>query len=174
LSDTAIDADLASEHPTLDFSEARARYAGLIFAFVSRRIRPYEDAEDICAQVFVDAYRQWGRHRGDPKIWLLGIARRKVADHHRRQRPWWSFRDDEGPMGDAMADMVAEANRREIVVALRGLPKPEREALLLQVLEELSIAEVAAVLGRTPQATNSLLQRARARLRRLLGEENPR
>lgn len=172
MSDTAIEADLATEHPTLDFAEARARYAGLIFAFVSRRIRPYEDAEDICAQVFVDAYRHWGRHRGDPKVWLLGIARRKVADHRRRQRPWWTFRDDDAPTGDAMADMVAEANRREIAAGLRRLPKPEREALLLQVLEELSVAEVAAVLGRSPQATNSLLQRARARLRRLLGEEN--
>lgn len=172
MSDTTIEAELATEHPSIDFAEARARYAGLVFAFVSRRIRPYEDAEDICAQVFVDAYRHWGRQKGDPKLWLLGIARRKLADFRRRQRPWWTFRDDDAPMGDAMADMVAEANRREIVAALRGLTKPEREALLLQVLEELTVAEVAAVMGRTPQATNSLLQRARARLRRLLGEEN--
>ncbi|MGV3617771.1 MAG: RNA polymerase sigma factor [Fimbriimonas sp.] len=168
-----IEADLTTDGPVLDFTEARVRYAGVIFAFVSRRIRPLEDAEDVSAQVFVDAYRYWDRRKGDPKLWLLGIARRKVADHRRRQRPWWTFHDADAPIGDAMADLVAGAERREVVAAMRKLPDPEREALLLQVLEDLTIAEVAAVLGRSPKATNSLLQRARARLRRLLGQENP-
>ena len=45
---------------------------------------------------------------------------------------------------------------------LSSLPELQREALLLQVEQNLSIREIAKVLGRTEAATNSLLQRGRA------------
>jgi DNA-directed RNA polymerase specialized sigma24 family protein len=55
------------------------------------------------------------------------------------------------------------------------LKEEQREALLLQYVDDLSIAEIAVVMGRSPAAINSLLQRGRASLLRrgksvLLGE----
>jgi RNA polymerase sigma-70 factor, ECF subfamily len=69
-----------------------------------------------------------------------------------------------------------EEARREMQKLLAGLPKTQREALLLQVVHDLSIREIAQVIGRSEAAANSLLQRARAAIYRhgrgyFLGDE---
>ncbi|CAN5486899.1 sigma-70 family RNA polymerase sigma factor [soil metagenome] len=161
----------AAELPTteLSFAEARDRYAPLVFAFVARRIRPVEEAEDIVAAVFVDAYRGWSRKRGEPRLWLLGIARRKVADALRKRRQPWPLREEDA-QGNAMQEFVTQAQADHAAALVAKLPPDERDALLLQVLEELPIEEIAAILGRSLKATNSLLGRARTRVRRLAAQ----
>src|SRR5688500_6580719 len=56
------------------------------YRYVSRRIQRREDAEDITAEVFEAAFRCLNRLRAtdNPRVWLLGIARRNVFDHLRR------------------------------------------------------------------------------------------
>ena len=63
----------------MTFVEARLEFQSAVFAFVSRRINPLEEAEDLTADVFFEAFRHWRRLRGSPKLWLFGIARRKIA-----------------------------------------------------------------------------------------------
>ncbi|RYG45498.1 RNA polymerase sigma factor [bacterium] len=175
LTDTLPDAfaDHLGSAADLTFGEARRAYQSVIFAFVARRVRPVEEAEDVVAAVFVDAFRHWGRRKGDPRLWLLGIARRKVADSLRKRRTQWTLREEDA-VADALGDFVrrAEADRAAALVA--RLPENERDALLMQVLEELPIEEIAAVLGRSTKATNSLLGRARTRVRRLAAKDEPR
>ena len=130
-----------------------------------------EDAEDVTAAVFVDAYRHWGRRRGDPRLWLLGIARRKVADALRKRRNWWRVREED-LRADAMDEFVTRTEASAAAEIVARLPADERDALLMQALEDLTIEEIAAVLGRSPKATNSLLQRARARVARLVEKRN--
>src|SRR5687767_11655901 len=57
-----------------------------VYRYVSRRIPRREDAVDITSEVFQAAFRCLNRLRetNNPRIWLLGIARRKVVDHLRR------------------------------------------------------------------------------------------
>lgn len=149
------------------FKDARERYEALIFAYVSRRIRPIEEAEDIVAQVFVDAYLQWRRLRGHPKNWLLGIARRKVCDALRKQRRMWSLQEGDAK-ACALGGFIEAAEIRQAVAIVMGLPDDQRDAFLLQVLEELPIDEIAQVMHRSSASVNSLLQRARARIQRTL------
>jgi len=52
------------------------------------------------------------------------------------------------------------------------LPQPERQALLLSAIDELSTAEIASILGKTESGVRSLLFRARTRLRERLGESS--
>lgn len=153
----------------LTFDEARDRYLSLIYAFVSRRIRPIEEAQDLTAQVFVDAFRRWRHVRGEAKFYLLGIARNKVRQAIRKHKPL--LRLEEGDL--ASSGMDAFVTKAEAAMALRvvlRLPEAEREAILLQTLEDLSAEEIAQVLGRSVKATNSLLQRARGRIRKMLAE----
>ena len=150
----------------LTFDEARRRLQPVVFAFVARRVRPVEEAEDVVAAVFVDAFRHWNRRQGDPRLWLLGIARRKVADSLRRKKPQWSIREDDAT-ANAMGDFVQRAEADQAAALVARLPADERDALLMSVLEEMPIEEIAAVLGRSAKATNSLLGRARTRVRRL-------
>ena len=82
--------------------------------------------------------------------------------------------EGEGPQ----ALLERSERRQELRRLVAGLPEPQREALLLQYVESLTIAQIATVLHRSPAAVNSLLQRARAALYRegkayFLPEEEP-
>src|SRR5437899_6303338 len=63
------------------------RYLGEVFRYVLRRVPRQEEAEDITAEVFAAAFVGLPRFRGQcsPYLWLLGIARRKIADALRRR-----------------------------------------------------------------------------------------
>lgn len=153
----------------LSFDEARRSLQPIVFAFVARRVQPVEEAEDVVAAVFVDAFHHWRRRKGDARLWLLGIARRKVADSLRKKKPHWSIREDDAT-ANAMGDFVHRAEADQAATLVARLPQDERDALLMQILEEMPIEEIAAVLGRSPKATNSLLGRARTRVRRLAAQ----
>lgn len=157
-----------------DFAAARRECQALVFAFVSRRIQPPEEAEDVTAEVFLDAYRHWHRCRGPARLWLLGIARRKVADAYRKRKPASAIRESDA-QSDSLGEFVAGFESRQALAILNSLPPDERDALSLQILEELPIEEIAVVIGRSYAATNSLLQRARNRVRLAVDaqESNP-
>jgi RNA polymerase sigma-70 factor (ECF subfamily) len=65
--------------------------------------------------------------------------------------------------GELPEEVILNQEARHIMrECLARLPEDQREALLLQAEGELSIAEIAHLMGRSVAATNSLLQRARA------------
>ena len=104
--------------------------------------------------------------------WLVGVARHKLADHWRRtareQRGLAAVavlaEDADDPWDEHLDAQVAHA-------ALARLPSPQRAALTLRYLDGLPVAQVAAYLGRSEHATETLLVRARAALRRIYREE---
>ena len=146
-------------------------YLDEVFRFAARRLERREDAEDACAETFAAAFEQLPRFRGEVEVrlWLLGIARRKVADALRRRarrREIELPRDFETPDPGRHAAPASAALREESRQTLRelvaSLKDEQREALLLRYVEELSIEEIAVVMNRSKAAANSLLQRARA------------
>jgi RNA polymerase sigma-70 factor, ECF subfamily len=169
------------------------RYLKEVFRYVLRRVPQREEAEDITAQVFAAAFVSLPSFRGQcsPYLWLLGIARRKIADALRRRESrretlaseladaavaadpiWEALAAVEGP---ETAIMRSEARRvlRELVA---GLNPDQREALMLQYVEQLSVADIGVVMGRSTGSVYSLLKRARATLYRrgreyFLGED---
>jgi RNA polymerase sigma-70 factor (ECF subfamily) len=162
-------------------AELHERYLGDVFRYVLRRVPRQEEAEDITAEVFAAATAGLSRFRGQclPHLWLLGIARRQIAMALRRRKArretlaseldmefpgvqpiWEALALTEGPEAT-----VVRAEARSMVRELLALLTPDqREALLLQYGEGLSVAEIAVVLGRSAGAVNSLLHRARATL----------
>lgn len=146
------------------------RYLADVFAYVARRIQDRQEAEDVTAEVFAAAFVALPRQKGanGPYPWLLGIARRKIADAHRRharrEGRVQALTDDlPTPPADLPEAMLATQERQRLIrEMLAALPENQREALLLHYVEGLPQAEVAVVLGRSPAAVNSLLQRARA------------
>lgn len=136
-------------------------------------------AEDLTAETFLAAVAavRAGRVRG-PEVtvaWLVGIARHKLADHWRR-----SAREERGMaavavLGEEASDPWDEQlDAQAAHAALACLAGPQRAALTLRYLDGLSVAEVAAFLGRSVHATETLLVRARAALRRVYREEGSR
>jgi RNA polymerase sigma-70 factor (ECF subfamily) len=151
------------------------QYLDDVFRYVSRRIARREEAEDVTAEVFAAAFARLPRFRRDcpPRLWLLGIARRKVADALRKHGRRRETLASELPSAAAGMDRRTEADTPEEALqraealsavheALAALKPDQREAILLQYVEGLTIGEIAIVMGRSTGAVNSLLQRARA------------
>lgn len=136
-------------------------YFDEIYRFASRRLRR-EDAEDATAETFQAALSHLNHvRREELRLWLLGIARRKVASHLRR---WFRRREEQIPEGLAgTAPKSAEAAEAEAQVRriVLSLPRDQRDALLMQHLEELTVAEIAKVMGRSESSVTNLLYRAR-------------
>ena len=134
------------------------QYAGMLYRLAYARTGSRADAEDVMQEVFVRLLRARPEFRDEEhaKAWLLRVGARCAADVLRA--PW---RRREGPLDDGLP-------APEAVLAL---PAKYRTAVHLYYYEELSVAEIAAVLGKSEGAVKSRLFRARALLRRYLKED---
>jgi RNA polymerase sigma-70 factor (ECF subfamily) len=129
-------------------------------------------AEEITQQTFVEAIRN--RHRFDGRAdvitWLCAIGRNRLVDHYRRhgheaRRHERLIAEQHG----ADAAWRASETRDAVATAVAQLPPDQRLALLFRYLDGMSVREVAAAIGRSEKATESLLSRAREAFRRAYG-----
>jgi RNA polymerase sigma-70 factor (ECF subfamily) len=130
-------------------------------------------AEDLTAETFMAAVDSIERGVAPvPTVaWLIGVARHKLVDHWRRaereQRKLALVASESDEIDDPWPEVVdVDAVR----AALARLSAPQRTALALRYLDGLSVSEVALHVGRSLHATETLLVRARAALRRVYGE----
>ena len=158
----------AEREPPLAAAQLHEHYLDDVFRYVARRLARREDAEDVTAETFAAAFAALPKYRGavEPKLWLLGIARRKIADalRHKGRRPetnWDDALELSAPNADPVYHFSRGESARQIHQLLGELQPDQREALLLKYVEELSIEEIAVVMNRSKAAANSLLQRAR-------------
>jgi len=124
-------------------------------------------AEDLRQETFLAAVSGAADYRGEAPLfaWLSGIARHKASDARRRQRQRYTALDETGdvPGRDPSPEAGALATERnaEVVDTLWSLPPDYRVALLARYMEEESVECVAARLGRSYKAAESVLSRAR-------------
>jgi RNA polymerase sigma-70 factor, ECF subfamily len=138
-----------------------------LLGYLTRRA-PAEDAADLLAEVYLVAWRRRadlpsGEER---RLWLFGVARRLLAEHHRFA---WKRVDAEGDAADAGSpNGAADDDRRGAAVraALASLSDVDRELVTLTTWERLSTADAARIVGITAGTARVRLHRARARLAR--------
>jgi RNA polymerase sigma-70 factor, ECF subfamily len=141
-----------------------------VYAFVARRVKDREEAQDVTAEVFHEALKNLGgfQWRGVPfAAWLLRIAANALADRWQR-----AARSVEVPAKDAQiengADIVdaAEVERRAMLFQLVDrLPKDQRLVVMRRFVDQKSIREIAHELGRSDGAVKQLQFRALETLR---------
>ena len=146
-----------------------------VYGYLLSRCGSVSLAEDLTADTFmaaVAATRQ--QDAGTPEApevtvsWLVGVARHKLADHWRRTLREESTLAAAGQLAPGHNDPWDEwLDTEAAYAALRCLNEHQRAALTLRYLDGLPVAEVAALLGRTLTATETLLIRAKAALRRV-------
>ena len=144
------------------------RYVQRIYAFVRRESADVPSAEDIVATTFEKALRNLP-HYEDRGVsfgaWLYKIARNEVRRHHNKGRWLAPLRDwlpSKLDVEQTVGERVAVGRITQIA---QTLSKRDQEILRLHFYEQLSHAEVAAVLGCTQHNAAVRLSRALARLR---------
>jgi RNA polymerase sigma-70 factor (ECF subfamily) len=164
------------------FSALFTRHAATIQRYVTRRLGP-DVADDVVADTFLLAFRQrdsYNPARADALPWLYGIATNLIGRHRRDEVRLYRALARTGadgvtaPFTDQVDSAVtASMASRRIAAALAKLPAAYRDPLLLFVWGDLSYEETAIALGVPKGTVRSRISRARARLRRTLGDINP-
>jgi RNA polymerase sigma-70 factor (ECF subfamily) len=147
-----------------------------LLAYAMRRVEQPADAADVVAETFLVA---WRRSRELPpeaevRLWLYGVARRVLANHHRSgvRRERLGDRLRQRLRVAVSADPGSEVPERLTVqAALARLGTLDREVLMLTIWEGLEPREAATVLEVSPAVVRTRLLRARTRLRDLVGDD---
>jgi RNA polymerase sigma-70 factor (ECF subfamily) len=160
------------------FEELVRRFQVPLLQFL-RRWTSHENAEDLVQDTFVRAYQNLQRYRPSRRFatWLFTIARRLSINQQRRRRPRANGEALE-MIGDETLEpgqLAAERESRQHLWtrAAEVLTEPQMTATWLYYAEEMSVEQIARVLGRSQVAAKVTLFRARKRLLPILRELAP-
>jgi RNA polymerase sigma-70 factor, ECF subfamily len=145
--------------------------------FIRRLIRDEADAWDVLQKIWVKVLNGIGSLNDPARLapWLYRIARNTALSHTRAEEPAHESLDNhEDSFADDSASGTFEFEDAEQVHrGLSALSRPHREVLTLFFLEDLSVEEVATVVGVSPGTVKSRLYYAKRALRKVLEEEAP-
>ena len=149
------------------------RYRDPIFRFAYRLLGSAEAAEDVAHDCFLSLIKEPGRFdptRASLRTYMYGAARNLAAKRYHSFGRETTIDDlaDEPRIADShepIRRVLDSELAGEVERAIASLPPLQREAVVLFEFEELSLAEIAAVVGADSNTVKSRLFRARAKLR---------
>lgn len=145
-----------------------------VFRYLRAIIADEERALDLTATTFERAFGELRAGREPGLGWLLRTARNAAIDADRRARTAALFR-----LHSRGTEALASSPEKQALDAERGwrvrqalgtLPKPQRDAIALRYTSELTVREIAEVIGKSAAATQKLLDRGLARLKESLDD----
>jgi RNA polymerase sigma-70 factor (sigma-E family) len=131
-----------------------------------RLTRSREDADDCAQEACARAYTDWKKlsRRGDVTPWVVRVSGNLAIDR------WRTTNRNRGLHASAGA-ASPPADRVDLAHALDGLPRRQREVVVLRYIADLSEATVASALGCSVGTVKTHASRGLAALRRVLGND---
>ena len=155
--------EAAQSDPTR-FGELYEENFARVYAFIARRVRNRQEAQDLTSQVFERALANLNRFewRGTPfAAWLYRMASNAIADHYHAKS-----RELQWQQPEITNDEIEEAERRAILSrCIDHLPQEQKRVVMMRFFEERSIREVAEKIGKSEGAIKQLQWRALQKLR---------
>ena len=169
------------------FDTLYERHRGGVYRYLVRHVGNASVADELFQDVWMNAIRARASYTPTAKFatWLYTLARHRLVDHWRsRGNVRVESLDDEGDEGtgalveaipgsrvDEPETRVASADARQrIDAALRELPPAQREAFLLHIESDMSLADIAKLTGAGEETVKSRVRYAYAKLRATLGD----
>ena len=159
------------------FEDLYREYLGRVYAYVRAQVGTAADAEDVTAQVFMNAYQAYERfetRHATPAAWLFRIARNATLDHFRAQGRRDRLRRTIEHEPQAEEDPAGQAEERiqyrALLTRVAELPERQRDAISLRH-SGLSFDEVGTLLGCSEDAAKMLYHRALKALRETVQKE---
>jgi RNA polymerase sigma-70 factor (ECF subfamily) len=159
------------------FGELYDHYFAQIYRFVYSRLREQDVAEDVTSEVFFKALRAIHRYKpsGHPfSAWLYQISVNAIADHYRSKRPEQDLdaamgvSDKQLPLDERVAQRDEAAR---IWAAIDSLPPQQRTAMTLKLGEDMKLAQIGEIMGKSEGAIKLLIHRGMIGVRQRLGIE---
>jgi len=154
------------------FAQLYEEYFDRIYRYVTLRIGDRMEAEDITQQVFLNAIKAISsfKWRGIPfSAWLFRIAHNQVVDYLRRKAKRATAPLDESLVaGDYDPQQIAELRLdiERLAAATGKLTPAQQEVISLRFAGELSVAQVAKIMGKSEGAVKALQHSAIVALRK--------
>ena len=142
-----------------------------VYAYVAYRLGDGADAEDVTSATFERALRYrstFDAEKGEPVAWLVGIARRCIAEAAAGRPHAVAESDATTPAVESFED--AAVRRADLAAGMARLPSRDRELLALRFGADLTAREIGELLGQRTNTVEVALHRALARLRDALAE----
>jgi RNA polymerase sigma-70 factor (ECF subfamily) len=168
----AIDPDqrdvLAAQVDRAAFAVLYRRYLDRVYGYAFYQLGDHHDAEDATERIFLAALRALPEFRDQGstfRAWLFRIAHNTIANAHRsrargRTEPLSDDYERIAPNADPAGQVALADELRDIRRAVGQMPDDRRQVILLRFVDDLSTAEIAEVLDRSPGAVRVLLHRA--------------
>jgi RNA polymerase sigma-70 factor (ECF subfamily) len=151
-------------------------YHAMIYRFVIVKVGRREEAEDITHQVFLSAWQsvKGYTHRGHPfSSWLYQIARNQVIDYYRSHKNETSLDEVDAEelviASVAQGDVSTTLEIKKVHDAIKKLKPDYQDIIILRFIEDVSVKEAAAALGKTEGAVKLMQYRAMKELKKMLG-----
>jgi RNA polymerase sigma-70 factor (ECF subfamily) len=159
------------------FEDIYRDYLGRIYAYVRAQVGTPADAEDITAQVFMNAYQAYARfepRHSTPAAWLFRIARNATLDHFRAHGRRERLRRTIEHQPAAEEDPAGKAEERiqyqALLAQVAQLPERQRDAITLRH-SGLAFEEVGKLMSCSEDAAKMLYHRALKALREAAEKE---
>jgi RNA polymerase sigma factor (sigma-70 family) len=137
------------------------------------RLHGAVEPDDLASETFIGVFTGLAGFSGDEEAlrsWVFTIAHRRLIDDWRKRSRRPQVTDDESdlallPGGDAEDDALMRVGTEDVHRMCAGLPDDQRSVLLLRVLADLTVEQVAGVMGRSVGSVKALQRRGLRTLR---------
>ena len=165
----------AAQQDRAHFVQVYEEYFALVYAYVARRTRSRDDAEDMTAEVFRKALENLSRFKwtGAPfGAWLLRIASNLIADRAKRAAREGGSSPGVTSAAQTQQSVVEDAERSaRLFRFVDDLVDDQRRVVMMRFAEEKSIRDIAGELGRSEGAVKQLQLRALENLRKKISPQ---
>jgi RNA polymerase sigma-70 factor (ECF subfamily) len=160
------------------WSRLYADLSGAVLGYL--RLRGAAEPEDLLGEVFVQVARHTASFQGDYpafRSWVFTVAHHRLVDErrYRSRRPVapGDIPDSARGAGDTEAEAMAGLATEEVVALLDTLTPEQRDVLVLRIVGDLSLEDVARIVRKRPGAVKALQRRGLEALRRGLPPVSP-
>lgn len=170
----------AAQGDRQSFGEFYALHLSEIYRYILFRVNDRDEAEDLTAKVFLEAWESLVSPRLELEIrniraWIYRIARNRVIDFYRARKPQEPLEGnpDQGLHGAWLESHVDDLFiSRELARGVQQLPENYQEVIILRFINRMSHAEVAEVMNITTSHVRVLQYRALKQMREIISEVN--
>lgn len=158
--------------------EAMEEYGELLLRLAITYVKNHAIAEDLVQDVFVKAFEKLADYREDAsyKTYLCKLTVNRCHDHFRswhykntQMTEWWGRFVH--PSASTESEMIRKDESSELGQKIFELPIKYREVIVLHYYQELSVSQMASILGISENTVKTRLKRGRERLKLRLEEE---
>lgn len=151
-----------------DYEETVLRYKDMVYRIAFAQCPCQQDAEDVFQDVFLKLYKWDGDFSSDKhvKFWLIRVTLN--CCRQLRRSVWFRKRTALNENVEGGKILKEDETAWTVIATVKALPEKYRTVVEMYYYEEMSCAEIAAVLKRNEATVRTQLKRAREKLKKEL------